>query len=110
MELGDVTITAPADGTVHLLLTGIVYFTTDDNTVFLGIGTSPTSYGLGYAYAGFWTGPGTNMVRFSMTAQAVYDVTQGNTYTFYATARRNINDAQTISFYSVRLTAVFYAT
>lgn len=110
MELGDVTITAPADGTVHLLLTGNVYFDTDDNTAYLGIGTSPTSLGIGYAYAGFWTGPGTSEPRLSMTTQAVYDVTEGSTYTFYAVADRGRNDDQYIRFTNVRLTAVFYAT
>jgi TRAP-type mannitol/chloroaromatic compound transport system substrate-binding protein len=109
MELGDVTITAPADGTVHLSITGYVYMR-NNITAFLGIGTAPNSMNLGSTYAGFWTGSGDDQVRLSMSAQGVFDVTQGNTYTFYAIARRNKNDAQNLYFVGVRLTAVFYAT
>jgi len=110
MTLGNVTITAPANGVVHLILTGIVYMY-NNNTVALGIGTAPLTTNLDYAYAGIWTGgSGTEQIRYSLTSQAIYNVVEGNKYTFHATAYRYKSDSYTIHLENVKLTAVFYAT
>ena len=108
---GNVSITAPANGTVHLLLTGTVYMR-NNNTVYLGIGDRPTYYNLDYAYAGVFSGgSGLEAFRYSMTSQAVVTgLTQGNTYTFYMLTNRGHDSTDSIRFYNVWLTAVFYAT
>jgi hypothetical protein len=112
MDLGNVSITAPANGTVHLVLNGYAYMNKNNNTARLGLGSSPNSFGLGSHLAGVaYAGPVTERGYYSMTVQAVYNVTEGNTYTFYATAWRGThNDWTYISLIDVRLTATFLAT
>jgi hypothetical protein len=110
MGIGNVSITAPVNGTVHLLLTGNVYMR-NNNTVRLGLGTSSSSMDLHYGYAGIFNGgSGDEIVRYSLTSQAVVDVVEGETNTFYASALRWHDDSQQIYIGQIKLTAVFYAT
>ena len=109
MEIGTVSITAPANGIVHLLLTGILY-TYSNNSCYLDIANGTLSPSLDWTYSGMLDGPGDERVRFSLTSQAVTNVTQGNTYTYYARCRRSRDDSQQLYLMQVKLTAVFYAT
>ena len=114
-QIGDVTITAPANGVVIVTLNvGYVqmYY---NNTCGLYLGTSPTSplwNNLDICYRGTNSyGPTDERVSFDMTAQGTYAVTSGNKYTFYATALRyNTNDNSAMYANSIRLIAVFLAT
>lgn len=109
MDSGTVSITAPVNGTVHLFLTAVLY-TYKNNSCYIGIGSSPSSYSLDWTYSGMLDGPGDERIRFSMTSQGVTNVTQGSTYTYYASCRRNLNDHQQLNLQQVKLTAMFYAT
>ena len=55
-------------------------------------------------------GPTSEWVMFDMTAQAAYNVTSGNKYTFYATALRYYEDNSEMYLGSVRMIAAFSAT
>jgi hypothetical protein len=113
--IGNVTITAPANGVVIVTLNvGYVdmYY---NNSCGLYLGTSPTSPGwnnLDICYHGTRTnGPTDERVYFDMTAQAAYPVTSGNKYTFYATALRYYGpDNSPMYLGSIRLVAAFLAT
>jgi len=113
--IGNVTITAPANGVVIVTLNvGYVdmYY---NNSCGLYLGTSPTSPGwnnLDICYHGTRTnGPTVERVYFDMTAQAAYPVTSGNKYTFYATALRYYGpDNSPMYLGSIRLVAAFLAT
>jgi hypothetical protein len=111
MNLGNVSITAPANGAVHLAVTGYAYLY-NNNTVRLGLGTQPYYFDLDSTYAGVYSGgSGTERHYYSMTSQAVYNVMQGNKCTFYATAWRDMyNDAALMTLSNVKLIAVFLAT
>jgi hypothetical protein len=110
MDIGNVSITAPANGSIHILLTGNAYMR-NNNTVLLGIGTFSSGVNLDYAYGGVFSGgSGTEDTRYSLNAQAVTNATQGITYTFYATTYRSFDDHQRIQMTNVKLTAIFYAT
>jgi hypothetical protein len=115
IPIGNVTITAPANGTVIVTLNvGYVdmYY---NNSCALYLGTSPTSpgwYDLDISIHGSQTsGPTDERVYFDMTAQATYNVLAGNKYTFYATASRYYGYDDSIMFLSnIHLTAAFSAT
>jgi hypothetical protein len=113
--IGNVTITAPANGVVIVTLNvGYVdmYY---NNSCGLYLGTSPTSPGwnnLDICTHGSRTpGPTDERVYFDMTAQAAYPVTSGNKYTFYATALRYYGpDNAPMYLNNIHLVAAFLAT
>jgi hypothetical protein len=115
IPIGNVTITAPTNGTVILILNvGYVdmYY---NNSCVLYLGTSPTSpgwYDLDISIHGTYTyGPTDERVYFDMTAQAAYNVVAGNKYTFYATASRYYGyDDSIMSLSNIHLIAAFSAT
>ncbi len=115
IPIGNVTITAPANGAVIVTLNvGYVdmYY---NNSCALYLGTSPTSpgwYDLDISIHGSQTsGPTDERVYFDMTAQAAYNVVAGNKYTFYATASRYYGYDDSIMFLSnIHLIAAFSAT
>ena len=115
IPIGNVTITAPANGVVIVTLNvGYVdmYY---NNSCALYLGTSPTSPGwndLDISIHGTRTpGPTDERVYFDMTAQAAYSVMAGNKYTFYATASRYYGYDNSIMFLSnIHLIAAFSAT
>jgi hypothetical protein len=110
MDFLTTSLTAPANGSVTLLLTGYVDML-NNNTCLFGLGTMPSMFNLDYKHVGVWSGgSGEEYVFYSLTSQAVYNVIEGNTYTFYATIRRGINDQQKIGLRQSKLTAIFYAT
>jgi len=112
MDLGNVTLTAPANGTVQVILTAQASARNDSATMWL------TSNATGYN-GRTQEGPYVNgalageYFYCSLTTQGVYTVTEGNTYYFEARAWRqnNVNDDQCYVYLSyIRITAVFYAT
>jgi hypothetical protein len=115
ITIGNVTITAPADGTVIVTLNvGYVdmYY---NNSCALYLGTSPVSPGwhdLDISIHGTHTpGPTDERVYFDMNSQAAYNVVAGNKYTFYATASRYYGyDDSIMSLSNIHLIAAFSAT
>jgi len=112
IPIGNVTITAPANGVVTVTLNvGYVemYY---NNSCALYLGTSPGSNDLDICIHGTTTpGPTDERVFFDMTAQAAYNVIVGNKYTFYATASRYYGFDDSIMFLSnIHLIAAFSAT
>ena len=110
--IGNVSITAPANGTVIITLNvGYVdmYF---NNSCVLYLGTSAGGNNLDICAQGSRTpGPTYEQVYFDMTAQAAYNVTAGNKYTFYASATRYFGDDYSLmSLSNIHLIAAFSAT
>ena len=110
-NLVNVTLTAPADGYVHLTLTALARTGGDSTAVVLGLGTTINSTDLYHTYAGVTDGTGTLYTLWPMTAQAVVSVTEGNSYTFFATGYKNPSSAaQSVYLWYPSLIAVFYPT
>ena len=108
-NLAHVTLTAPADGHVHLTLTALARTGGDSTAVVLGLGTTINSTDLYYTYAGVTEGTGTLYTLWPMTAQAVVSVAEGNSYTFFATGYKNpLAAAQSVYLWYPSLVAVFY--
>jgi hypothetical protein len=115
IPIGNVTITAPSNGVVIVTLNvGYVdmYY---NNSCALYLGTSPISpdwNNLDICLRGTRTpGPTDERVFFDMNAQAAYNVTAGNKYTFYATASRYYGYDDSIMFLNnIHLIAAFSAT
>jgi hypothetical protein len=115
IPIGNVTITAPSNGVVIVTLNvGYVdmYY---NNSCALYLGTSPNSPGwndLDISIRGTRaSGPTDERVFFDMSAQAAYNVTAGNKYTFYATATRYYGYDDSIMFLSnIHMIAAFSAT
>lgn len=110
--IGDVTITAPANGVVIVTLNVGYVQMCNNNTCGIYLGTGPLGNNLDICYQGTDSyGPTDERVTFDMTAQGTHTVTSGNKYTFYATAfRYNSNDNSAMYVNSIRLIAVFLAT
>ncbi len=110
-NLANVTLTAPADGYVHLTLTALARTGGDSTAVVLGLGTTVNSTDLYYTYAGVTEGTGTLYTVWPMTAQAVVSVAEGNSYTFFATGYKSSTAAaQSVYLWYPSLIAVFYPT
>jgi len=111
MNLANVTITAPADGYVHLTLTALARTGGDSTAVILGLGTTINSTDLYYTYAGVTEGTGNLYTLWPLTAQAVVSVTEGNSYAFFATGYKSPTAAaQSVYLWYPSLIAVFYPT
>ena len=113
--IGNVTITAPANGVVIVTLSVGYVQMYNNNSCALYLGTSPTSPNwndLDICYHGTTTYVPTNeQVWFDMTAQGAYTVTSGKKYTFYAFVLRYVMpDPSAMSVNSIRLIAAFSAT
>jgi hypothetical protein len=114
-SITNVTITAPANGVVIVTLNVGYVDMYSNNSCTLYLGTSPTSpnwNNVDICTHGSRTPGSTNeRVYFDMTAQAVYPVTSGNKYTFYATALRYYsNDDSPMYLNNIHLIAAFSAT
>ena len=110
-NLATVTLTAPADGHVHLTLTALARTGGDSTGVILGLGTTINATDLYSTYAGVTEGTGTLYTLWPMTAQAVVSVTEGNSYTFFATGYKSpASAAQSVYLWYPSLIAVFYPT
>lgn len=110
-NLANVTLTAPADGYVHLTLTALARTGGDSTAVILGLGTTINSTDLYYTYAGVSEGTGTLYTLWPMTAQAVVSVTEGNSYTFFATGYKSpLAATESVYLWYPSLIAVFYPT
>jgi len=108
-NLANVTLTAPANGYVHLTLTALARTGGDSTAVILGLGTSINATDLYYTYAGVTEGAGTLYTLWPMTAQAVVSVTEGNSYTFFATGYKSPSSAaQSVYLWYPSLIAAFY--
>jgi hypothetical protein len=107
-NIGDVSLTAPANGVIQVTLTGYVqmYF---NNSCLLAIGSTPKGTELDLTCAGT-TSPGatSQQTMYSLSTQAQIQATADITYTFYVTAYRwGFNDAASMTLNSVKLTAEF---
>ncbi len=107
-NIGNVAITAPSNGVVHITLTGFVQMY-NNNTCLFGIGSSKMLYDLDLICVGVLTSGSTSQqAMYSLTSQAEVSVMAGNTYTFYATAYRlNSEDSAMMTLDSVKMTAEF---
>lgn len=110
-----VSLTAPANGAVHLLVTANAHTRSIDSGnrtyVQFGLGNSSDSANLyKITYDGIFAITSSEQyTRRSLMAQAVVNVTQGTSYNFYAVANEFYSWATT-TMSDVYLTAVFYAT
>jgi hypothetical protein len=115
IPIGSVTITAPSNGVVIVTLNVGYIDMFYNNSCTLYLGTSPTApdwNNLDISLRGTRTpGPTDERVFFDMNAQAAYNVTTGNKYTFYATASRYYGFDDSIMFLNnIHLIAAFSAT
>jgi hypothetical protein len=110
--IGNTTITAPANGIIIITLNVGYVDMYNNNSCVLYLGTSAGGNDLDICNHGSRNPGSTNeQVYFDMTAQAVYSVTAGNKYTFYATASRYFGgDTATMYLNNVHLIAAFSAT
>ncbi len=110
--ISDVTLTAPADGVIIVTLNVGYVDMYWNNSCVLQLGTSPGSFDLQQCVRGSRTpGPTDEQVYFDMNAQAAYEVTAGQKYTFFATATRYFNfDTSPMYVNEVNLIAAFSAT
>jgi hypothetical protein len=108
-NLANVTLTAPADGFVQLTLTALARTGGDDTAVVIGLGTTINSTDLYATYAGVTEGTGTLYTLWPITAQAVVPVTEGDSYTFFATGYKSpVSDVQSVYLWYISLIAAFY--
>jgi hypothetical protein len=110
--IGNVSLTAPVNGTIIITLNvGYVdmYY---NNSCVLYLGTSAGGNDLDIcAHGSRNLGLTYERVYFDMTAQAAMKVTAGNKYTFYATASRYFsNDYSLMALNNIHLIAAFSAT
>jgi Collagen triple helix repeat (20 copies) len=110
--IGNVTITAPASGTVIITLDVGYVDMYNNNSCVLYLGTSPSGNDLDIcAHGSRNPGSTSEQVYFDMAAQATYNVTANNKYTFYATATRYFGgDNAIMSLNNINLIAAFSAT
>ena len=111
MSISFVTITAPANGVVLVTYSvGDVYMR-NNNTCVLTLGTYSLGQNLATSAHGTSnTAPTTEYVHFDISAQAAYNVTAGNKYTFCAGAFKLYSGTSPISLNDIHLTATFCAT
>jgi hypothetical protein len=114
-NFGNVTITAPANGTIYLIATATAYLYGNQTRLDFGIGnrTDIIQRNLCYTSVGWYeaTMPySTDYVDMSLTTQCIVQVYQGITYTFYATVQRSSSGTASINLLHENLVAVFYAT
>ncbi len=110
--IGNVTITAPANGVVVVTLNVGYVDMYNNNSCVLYLGTTPGGNTLDVCSHGARYLPATTQqVYFDMTAQAAYTVTSGTKVTFYATATRyfGLDDAP-MYLNNIHLIAAFLAT
>lgn len=107
-NIGNVAITAPVNGSIHITLTGYVQMFKNNSCLF-GIGSNPGLTDLDVTYAGISTAGSTSeQTMYSLMSQAVVPVTEGNTYVFYASGYKwDFDDSAAMTLNSVKLTAVF---
>jgi len=107
LNLGSVTLNAPADGYVFLIATATVVTFGDDTTCVFGLGTTAGATDLHLTRVGVLDGSGSQRREFSATSTAVVPVTAGS-HTFYATAYRpSVFSSYSVNLGEVYLTAVF---
>ena len=108
LNLGSVTLNAPADGYVMLIATGYAVTFGDDTVCAFGLGTTAGATDLDLTQAGVLDGSGSQRREFSVMSNAIVPVTEGF-HTFYATAYRpSVFSSQSVNLASVYLTAVFF--
>ena len=111
-NLGNVTLTAPANGTIQVIITAQLIIRNDSCTMWLN--SNGTGYSGSTQTGTYVNGATANEYSYySLTTQGVYTVTAGNTYYFNAQASRsfNVNDAQAYALLAdIHITAFFSAT
>ena len=107
-NIGNVAITAPANGSIHITLTGYVQMF-KNNSCLVGIGSNPGLTDLDATYVGTSTpGSTSEQTMYSLMSQAVVPVTEGKTYVFYASGFKwDFDDSAAMTLNSVKITAEF---
>jgi hypothetical protein len=110
--IGNVSLVAPATGTV-IVTPNVGYVDMyNNNSCVLYLGTSPGGNDLDICARGSRNaGSTTEQVYFDMNAQAAFNVTVGNKYFFYATANRYFGGDNSVMYLNnIHLIAAFSAT
>ena len=109
-SIGNVTITAPVNGKVHVTLSGWAWMYNNDSCT-LGIGLAPDEYRGRFTVDGGNVDNNYNSILWSsLTVQLTYDMTAGSKQSFYATPVKNFGGSLPMFIHDVTLTAIFYAT
>jgi len=110
--IGNVSLTAPASGTVIVTLNVGYVDMYSNNSCSLYLGTTLGGNELDIvAHGSRNAGTTTQQVYFDMTGQATISVSAGNKYTFYATATRYLGgDTAPMYLNNIHLIAAFSAT
>ena len=107
----NITLTAPADGTVHLIATGFAMCTGNYSGYSFGIGDTAILIDYLSACGPYYTylSADTSLMVFADTVQGIYNVTAGNTYTFYVLSFSWLSPSTPTTLHSIDFTAMFYA-
>ena len=106
--LGNVTLTAPATGSVFVTAKAWVCIFGPATAYHLYLGTSSGSSDLDEIGVGYWSGGPADSGWWCATVQGVYNVTAGNSYTFFLSGYKE--GTATINLVEIKLTAQFMAT
>jgi hypothetical protein len=108
--LGQVTLTAPAEGIVIINLKAYAKTYGDSTAAVLGIGTTAGAFpNLDLEVAGTSSGTSTVETFRAMSCQAAVPVTEGSSYTFYAIGYQSYN-AHSVKIFHGSMVAVYYVT
>jgi hypothetical protein len=114
-NLGNVTLTASANGIVQVTFSSAIVATNDSCHMWFNSNATSTFYGGTGAWAGGpvngATSSGYNF--YTLYAQSTYNVTAGNTYYFNAQIQRQYNPNQSSAYCNIdtgSITATFYPT
>jgi hypothetical protein len=107
-----VSLTAPANGVIHLIATANCEINGNHTILQFGLGNNFTTTNIRNVYVGIVDNlaSSSSFTEWTPTAQATVNATSGITYQFYALAYRWSGSTDIIHIYSVDLTAIFYAT
>ena len=108
----NITLIAPADGTIHLVATGFGACVGNQSGFTFGLGDTATSYDYLSAsgpYDTYLSSSTTPLIYSPATVQGTYNVLSGITYTFYVISHSWFNPSTPTKLHSVFVTAMFYA-
>ena len=107
-----VSLTAPANGVIHLIATANCEINGNHTILQFGLGNNSTTTNIRNVYVGLVDNlaSSSSFTEWGPTAQATVNATSGITYQFYALAYRWSGSTDRIHIYNMDLTAIFYAT
>ena len=107
VNLGSITVVAPAAGRVVLSVTGSAYFGGDATAITVGIGSASGSTNIAQMYVGRWYGTGTLGFEETFSPSGVFNVAAGS-QTFYVVAFKFSSYAvNAVNLRNVKLTALY---